>query len=236
MKSTEQIMLTVTPRQTGKHNSRAFRRSEKIPVVLYGPSVKQPHSLLMDELTVTRYAGRKFESTIFRITSTDSAINNLAVLVKAVQVHPVTRRPEHVDLYAVDMTKEIRVRIEIRLEGKPAGLAEGGMLQAIVRELEIECLPTAIPEFIAADVSELGVGDSLHVYDLKLPAGIKVITGSEQTIATVNILAEEVAAPVVTAAVEGATATAAGAAAPAAGAAAAPGAAAPAADKGAAKK
>lgn len=219
MKNTQQIELTVTPRHTGKHNSRAARRASQVPAVLYGPGVTNSN-LLLDALTVTKYSGRKFESTIFRLKSDDSALNNKAVLLKAIQTHPVSRRPVHVDCYAVDMSKPIRVKIELRLEGKPIGLTEGGLLQAVLRELEIECLPTAIPEFITVDVSNLGVGDSLHVYDLKPGEGIRVITLANQTIATCNVAAEEAPAAAAPVAAEGA-APAAGAAAPAAGAAAA---------------
>lgn len=217
-----QTEIPVYSRTTGKHHSRASRIAEKIPAVIYGPKV-QNTSLLADELMVRKFGGRKFESTIFKLKSDDSKLNGQAVLFKSVQVHPVSRRPVHVDFYAVDMTKPIRVRVEIRLEGKPIGLAEGGLLQAVVRELEIEVLPTEIPEFVTADVSNLRVGDSLHVSDIAVVPGVKVITRSEQTIATVAVIAEEAATPIV------AAATAEGApAAPAAGAAAA--AAAPAAD------
>jgi large subunit ribosomal protein L25 len=233
----QQIEITVTPRQTGKHNSRAFRLENKVPAVIYGAG-KENTNLLTDALSVTKYGGRKFESTIFKLKSEDGKLNGQAVLFKDVQFHPVTRRPVHVDFYAVDMNKPIRVNIEVKLEGKPIGLADGGMLQAVVREVEVEVLPTQIPEFLAADVSDLGVGDSLHVSDLKIPQGVRVITRGEQTLATVVIIAEEVVAPVVVAAVPGAEG-----AAPAAGAAAAPGAApaagaaaAPAADAKGAKK
>jgi large subunit ribosomal protein L25 len=218
----QQIEITVSPRQTGKHNSRASRIDQKVPAVIYGAGVENVN-LLTDALSVIRYGGRKFESTIFKLKSDDKKLNGQAVLFKDVQVHPVTRRPLHVDFYAVDMTKPIRVNIEVKLEGKPIGLADGGMLQAVVREIEVEVLPTQIPEFLTADVSDLGVGDSLHVSDLKIPQGVKVLTRGEQTICTVVVIAEEVVAPV--AAAVDPTAPAAAGAAPAAGAAAAPGAA-----------
>lgn len=214
----EKISLKVTTRETGKHHSRQNRIKQLIPAVLYGPKTK-PVNLMIDELTVTRYAGRKFEATIFGLQSDNAELAKMNVLIKDVQVHPVNRRPQHVDLYAVDMTKTIRVSIGLRFEGKPIGLADGGLLQALLREIEVECLPTDIPEEFVADVSNLGVGDALHVSDLTAPAGVKIISAQTLTIATVNILAEE-AAPVVAAVADPAAA-----AAPAAGAPAAPGAA-----------
>lgn len=218
MKTSDKINLKVSTRETGKHHSRQNRLKALIPTVLYGPKTK-PINLMMDELTVTRYAGRKFESTIFGLQADDAELAKTNVLIKDVQVHPVTRRPQHVDLYAVDMTQAIRVNVGIRFEGKPIGLTEGGLLQILLRELEIECLPTDIPEEFVADVTNLGVGDALHVSDLTAPQGVKIISSQTLTIATVNILAEE-AAPVAAAAADPAAA-----AAPAAGAPAAPGAA-----------
>ena len=129
----------------------------------------------------------------------------------------MTRRPQHVDFFALDLKKAVRVNVEIKLEGKPLGLAEGGLLNVVNRQIEIECLPTDIPESITADISNLGLGDALHVYDLKIPAGLKVLSATELTIAVVNVQEEEVVAAV---AVDAAAAPAAGAAAPAAGAAA----------------
>lgn len=216
MKKNEKIELKVMTRETGKHHSRQNRLKQLIPAVLYGPKAK-PINLLMDELTVTRYQGRKFESTIFGLITDNDQIAKTQVLIKDVQVHPVSRRPQHVDLYAVDMTKAIRVSVGIRFEGKALGLASGGLLQLLLRELDIECLPTDIPEEFVADVSHLDVGDALHVSDLTAPTGVKIISAQTLTIATVNILAEEAVAVV--------AATPEAAAAPAAGAAAAPGAA-----------
>ena len=223
----EKIDIPVTSRQAGKHNSRSSRVAGKIPAVVYGPKT-EPMNVLADELTVRRYTGRRFESTIFALSSTDSKMNKLNVILRDIQVHPVTRRPLHVDFYAPDMTKPVRVSIEVRLEGKPIGTADGGVLEQTTREIEIEVLPTDIPEFISADVSELGVGDALHVSDLKVPAGVRMISALTLTLATVAVPKEEVVAPVAE--------VAAAAAAPAAGGApAAPGAA-PAAAAAPAKK
>ncbi|HVK62001.1 MAG TPA: 50S ribosomal protein L25 [Bdellovibrionales bacterium] len=224
----EKIEIPVKSRESGKHNSRTSRAAGLIPGVVYGPK-NEPINVLIEELTVRRFTGRKFESTIFGLKSDDSKVNKLNVIVRDVQVHPVNRRPLHVDFYAPDMTKPVRVAVELRLDGKPAGLSEGGVLEHLLRQVEIEVLPTDIPEFIIADVSELGLGDALHVSDLKVSAGVKMISMPSLTIATVSIpKEEEVAAPV-------AAAEAAPGAAPAAGAAAAPGAApaaaAPAGDK-----
>lgn len=221
--------LPVEKRTPGKHFSRALRASAKVPAVVYGAKI-QPQSIQADLGVIERV--RKLtlhENPIFKLKSNDAAIDGVNVMVKTIDVHPVTRKPVHVDLYALDMTQSIRVYVQLKFEGKPLGLADGGSFQIVAREIEVECLPTAIPDSLSIDVSHLGVNDSVHVYDLKLPDGVKAISGQDLTLATVAVIAEEVAAAPVAAA---AAAPAAGAAAPAADAKAA----APAADKGGAKK
>lgn len=215
--------LNIEPRTTGKHFSRALRRDRKIPAVVYGSST-EPKSVYIDESSVVRYNVRAYENALFNLKSSDAKLGGVVALIKEVIVHPVTRRPQHVDLFALDLKKAVRISIEVKLEGKPVGIADGGLLNVVNRQIEIECLPTEIPENIVVDISGLGVGDALHVSDLKIPAGVKVISAPELTIAVVNLFVEEVvAAPTADAAAApaaGAAAPAAGAAAPAAGAAA----------------
>ncbi|PIS11405.1 MAG: 50S ribosomal protein L25 [Bdellovibrio sp. CG10_big_fil_rev_8_21_14_0_10_47_8] len=221
----QRFELNVEARETGKSTSRALRRGRKIPAVIYGAI--EPKNISIDEGAVKKYHVRAFENSLFNLKSDDSKLNNIVVLMKEVVVHPLTRRPQHVDLFALDLKKAVRIFVEIKLEGKPIGLAEGGLLNVVNRQLEIECLPTAIPENITVDISGLGIGDALHVSDLKTPAGVKVLSAPELTVAVVNLFVEEVVEPTAAAA-DAATATAAGGAA-AAGAA-------PAKDAGAAKK
>jgi large subunit ribosomal protein L25 len=212
------IEVTVENRKPGKHFSRGLRKAEKIPAVVYGPKIKNL-MISLPQKEVEKYNKLAFENSIFVFKSTDPQLNNLKVLKKDVVVHPVTRRPLHLDFYALDLTKAVRVFVEIRFTGRSAGVKEGGVLNAVRRDVEIECLPTAIPQFLALDVTDVGLGDSLHCSDLVIPEGMKLITLPTETLCAVSIVEEIKAAPVV-AAVDPAAA-----AAPAAGAAAAPGAA-----------
>lgn len=222
----ERVDIPVTTRTAGKHHSRGSRIAGQIPAVVYGPKT-EPVNVLTDEILIRKYQGSKFESTIFNLKSDDAKLNKVSVILRSVQVHPVTRRPVHIDFYAPDMSKPVRVNVGLRLDGKPIGLSEGGVLEHIVRDVEIEVLPNDIPEFLTVDVSAMGLGDAMHVSDLVVAKGIKVLALPTMTIATVSVPKEEVAAPVAAA-----TPDAAAGAAPAAGAAApAAGAAAPAADK-----
>lgn len=230
----QRIELNVEARTTGRAEARGLRVNKMVPGVIYGAIENAHISLHVND--VLKYNARAYENALLNIKSSNVKLNGKVALIKAVHVNPLTRRPEHVDLFALDMTKQVRVSVEIRLEGKAIGLAEGGLLNIVARQVEVECLPTEIPDFIIADVSNLGVGDSIHASELTIPAGVKMISRPELTIAAVVEQAEEEAAvtPAAGAAAPaaGAAAPAAGAAAPAAGAKAAPAAAkAPAAKK-----
>lgn len=213
------LSIDVGTREPGKGLSR-MRKQKTIPAVVYGPNMKNIN-LTLTENDAVRYNRHGYENAIITFKSSDSTLNGLKVLKKSVSIHPVSRKPIHFDFFAPDMTKSIRVSVELRFEGKPIGLADGGIFNTVRRDIEIECLPTEIPDFITADVSNLGVDDSLHVSDIQIPAGIKLITSLEETVATVSIVSEEAPTAVVTtdaAAAPGATAAAgAPGAAPAAG-------------------
>lgn len=212
----QRIELTVEPRQVGKHNSRALRRDRKVPAIIYGAT--ENSNLFVHEGDIVRYHTRAYENALFNLKSTDKNANGKVVLMKAVDIHPLSRRPQHVDFFALDLSKTVRVSVEVKPEGKPIGLSEGGLLNLVNRQIEIECLPTDIPDFITVDVSNLGIGDAIHVSDLVVPKGAKVISGAELTVAVVN-LAEEEAVAATPAADAAAAPAAGGAAAPAAGAA-----------------
>ncbi len=223
MQKANRFDLNVESRQAGRAGSRALRVQKKVPAVVYG-AVKTPITLSIAENTVIKYKARAFENALFNLQSTEKSLNNIVVLMKDVAVHPLTRRPIHVDLFALDLTKTVRVFVEVRIEGKAIGIAEGGLLNVVTREIEVECLPTEIPEAFVVDVSGLNVNESIHVGALKAPAGVKILSSTELTVAVCNLFVEEAAAPVADAAAAPAAAApaaggkAAAAAAPAAGA------------------
>lgn len=207
MAQTEKIEIPVSLRQAGKHHSRQARKMGRVPAVVYGPKT-EPVNVLTDEITIRKFQGSKFESVIFTLKSDDASLDKKPVILRDIQFHPVTRRPVHVDFYAPDMTKPVRVSVEVRLEGKPAGLSEGGVLEHLLRNIEIEVLPNNIPEFITVDVSHLGLGQALHVSDLKVEDGIRIISLPTLTVATVAVPKEEAAAAEGAAAPEAAAAAA----------------------------
>lgn len=212
----ERIELSADARTIGKSQSRALRKAGKVPAVVYGSSKNA--NIYVEEKVIKKYNTRAYENALYTLKSPAKEINDLVVLMKDISVHPLSQKPVHVDFYAIDLKKPLRVFVEVKLEGKPIGLSEGGLLNVVTREVEVECLPTEIPESITVDVSNLGVGQAIHVSDLVIPTGAKMISLGHLTVAVVNKEAEEKAAAPTEAAAAAAPAATTAAAAPAAAA------------------
>lgn len=203
----QRIELNLKTREAGRANSRELRNNKMVPAVIYG-AVK-PINAAIHVNDVIKYNSMAYENALLNLKSEDTAINGKVALLKEVTVHPLTRVPQHVDLFALDMNKSIRVFVEVKVEGKAIGLSEGGLLNIVARQVEVECLPTEIPEALSIDISDLGVGESVHADKLTMPKGAKLISAPELTIATIVEQREEEAAPVAAAAAPAAAAAAA---------------------------
>lgn len=168
---------------TGSGVAKKVRAAGRIPAVLYGPG-ETPITLdfaLPDFMHI--YHGGHGENVLVDLKV--DANEAKKVLFREVQRDPVTEAILHVDLLHVSLTKKIRVRVPVHLEGIANGVKnEGGIMQFVMREVEIECLPTNIPETIDIDVSEMGIHDAIHVGDL--PAGdFEYIDDHARTVASV---------------------------------------------------
>jgi large subunit ribosomal protein L25 len=226
-----EIEITVQNRNPKGLSTIKVRKQHLVPGIVYGSLMKQSVPFSASEKVLKKYTGHSFENVIFTLKSEDKALNDLKVIVKHCDTHPITRMPLHVDFMAIDMNKPIRVPVELRFVGKAEGLTSGGSVQAVMRDLEVWVLPTQIPTHIEVDVTPLSIGDSLHINDLKLPAGVKPASNDNLTVVTCVYIKEETivaAAPTAAAAEpevigkgkkpEEGAAAAAGAKAPAAGA------------------
>jgi len=117
-------------------------------------------------------------------------------LVKEMQFHPITGEVVHTDLYEVDLNARIQVRVPLHFVGKAVGVVRGGILQPIAREIEVECLPLDIPEFFNVEVGALDIGDSIHIGDLPMPEGVRVVDESNfPLVAVVPPTVEEAPTP-----------------------------------------
>ena len=181
------VALTAQSRkETGKGSARTLRRQALIPAVFYGPEVDPVHlSLNYRDLEKLIKTGAGENVIIdLAIETGESPLIHRAML-KEIQQDPVKQTILHVDLYEISMDKKIEVEVPITLTGTAKGVSEGGILQQVTRTLEISCLPDNIPDAFELEVSELDIGDSLHVSNLKIPEGIEVLVEEELTIATV---------------------------------------------------
>jgi len=189
--------LTVTPREgVGKSVARRLRRSGKTPGILYGgPS---PVNIAVDPREVFRIIhGHEGSTQLLRVTFAGSKDSRMVIL-RDLQLDPVSEDLVHVDLQEVNMDKPIQVTVALRHVGEPIGVRDTqGILEMVLREVQVSCLPANIPEDIKADVSNLAIGDVLTVAELAVPEGVRVLTDRAQAVATVAPPAvEEVAAPV----------------------------------------
>jgi len=117
--------------------------------------------------------------------------STLQYLIKEVQYDHLGIQPIHIDLMRVDVDERVRVSVQVELRGVPKGVTEGGTLDQLLSEVEIECLALAIPEKLQMLVSHLGIGEFLYVKDLELPDGVSALTDGDHPVATVRVLVEE---------------------------------------------
>jgi large subunit ribosomal protein L25 len=182
----ETLEIQVEAREVGsKRQARRIRRDGKIPGVFYGPKTSPVPLELNKKEFSNRVAGLE-GSHLVRLKSGSTALADRVALVKEMQYHPITGEVIHTDLYEVDLTARIQVRVPLHFVGKAAGVVRGGILQPIVREIEVECLPLDIPEFFNVEVSALDIGDSVHIEELPMPEGVTVV--SESNLALVSVV------------------------------------------------
>lgn len=181
----ETLEIEVEPREVGsKRQARRLRRDGKIPGVLYGPKTPPVPLELSKKEFSSRVAGLE-GSHLVRLKSESPALAAKVALVKEMQHHPITGEVMHTDLYEVDLTAKIQVRVPLHFVGKAAGVVRGGILQPIVREIEVECLPMDIPEFFNVEVSALDIGDAVHIQALRMPEGVAAIYETDFALVTV---------------------------------------------------
>lgn len=181
----EKVALKASLREkSGKGVARSLRREGSIPAVLYSGGGSTLLSLDPHELL--KRVGSGHRSGILVSLQIDSpGKGEKTAILKDMQWDPIKGTLLHVDLFEVAMDKPIRVKVPLRLSGTPAGVKDGGILQFIMREVEIECLPAMIPDAITVDASSLGVGGHFYVKDLSGLAGITVHEEEDQAILSI---------------------------------------------------
>jgi len=179
------ITLNVQPRELGKKAVKAVRREGNVPCVLYGSHTEPIHfSVPVLDLRPLIHSSETY-LVAFAMDGKE-----YECIVKTVDFHPVSNVPLHLDFQALTRGEAITVPVPIRLVGMAAGVKDGGNLSQPLFELEVRCLPKDIPGHISLDVSELNIGDSVHVSDIGLTGEIELLTDLARTI--VNVAAPRV--------------------------------------------
>lgn len=186
---------------TGKGAARKLRAAQMIPGVIYGHN-REPLALSMSSRELDRLLDRiAAETTVVELTI-DGAMSR--TLIREIQRHPFKREVLHVDFLELVAGEKVTVDLPIVLVGTPEGVrTSGGILDQILREISIEVDPVNMPSHIELDVSQLGINDSLHVSDLKVPEGVEILVDAESTVCVVAPPHAEEAPPAPEAGAEG---------------------------------
>jgi large subunit ribosomal protein L25 len=190
------ITVAAEPRESrGKNEARRLRVKGFAPAVLYGANEPAVAVAVSPKEVNKILHSNTGHNTIFNLALQGGA--EVPVMIVDWQRDPVKETLLHVDLKRIDLSKRIAVKVRVHMTGEAKGVKiQGGLLEAITREVEVECLPDEIPESFTVDVTELMIGNNLRASDIPLTGTMKLVSAPEQVLAhVVTMKAEEVAAP-----------------------------------------
>ncbi len=168
----------------GKSGVRQVREAGRTPAVVYGKG-EESLAISLDSRELDGVLRQHGGTFVLDLTVEGPENRDFKTIIKEMQRDPVTSRILHVDLMHVSMSQVIHLKVPVHLTGMASGVKEGGILEHLCREVEIECQAARIPEALRIDVSEMAIGDSLHVVDLEAPAGVTILTPESRVIAAV---------------------------------------------------
>jgi len=192
----EKRELVIRPRDgVGKGNAKRLRRAGHVPAILYGGA--EPIKVAVAPRDIYRLIHGHEGSTQLLSVAFEGTSGSRMAIIRDLQYDPVSEDLIHVDLQEVAMDRAIQVSVAVHHVGEAVGVKETlGILEMILREVQVSCLPGNIPELLEADVTNLHIGDVLTVKDLKAPEGVRILNDANQAVATVAPpAAEEAAAP-----------------------------------------
>ncbi|PLX79650.1 MAG: 50S ribosomal protein L25 [Desulfuromonas sp.] len=177
--------LTVKQRaESGKGAARSLRREERIPAVVYGKELGNCAISLDPKELKKAIATEAGWNTLITLKG-DGPFDGKQVILKDMQVEAIRRNPIHADFHAIDMKQDVTVMVPVSVVGKSEGEKLGGGLEIVRHELEVVCLPTNIPASFEIDVTEMNIGDVVHVEDIDVPEGVVIPHDVNFTVVTV---------------------------------------------------
>jgi len=196
----EEILLEVEVREEiGRGKVKHLRDAGFIPAVVYAAEKGTQAIKINRRQFLQLLHQHHLENAVINIKVKDEKKKSRACLIKEIQYEPVGGEIVHLDFNEISLTKNIKVNVPVATVGEPAGVKmEGGSLEHILWEIEVECLPTDIPRDIKVDVSQLKIGDSIHIKDITFPSNIKVLNSPDAIVLSVAapVKEEVVAEPV----------------------------------------
>ncbi len=178
--------------RTGKEYVKKLRKDGLLPAVLYGPHLKKSLPLEVDMKELRSFLSQSDKAKIITLEITDQKTDKQHnVIIKDSQWDLIKGDLQHLDFYAVTRGETVTTTVPISFVGKSQGEKIGGIVEHLVRELDLECLPKDLPSIIEVDITPLGLGDSLSVGDVKVPSGIKVLTHPQEVVVSVVLPAKE---------------------------------------------
>ncbi len=194
----EQAVLNIELREkAGKGICRRLRKSGMVPAVVYGKGMDPVPAAVSAKELMTAIAGEGGRNHIITLKG-DKVLDGKLVIVSDLLRDCLKGSPLHVDLHKISLEEKVKVSVQVSLVGTSAGVKEGGMLDFAMHAVEIECLATQIPEHMEVDVTDLKIGDSFHISDLVVPAGMKVLNDPKATVVSILGKVMEEVAPVET--------------------------------------
>lgn len=189
----EKIKIEVEHRdKTGKGAAKKLRREGYVPAVVYSGDTNSVLSIPVNSLKLLRSAHFSESVVIDMDITGGQKTESMSVFIKSIQFHPLTEKVIHIDFLKVSLTEKIKVHVPVILKGEAKGVKEGGgILDQILRELEIEGLPLDIPEKIEVDISGLEISQSLHISDLNIAGNLKIVTDPQLAVVVLTTKEEE---------------------------------------------
>ena len=171
--------------KVGKEINKKFRREGIVPGVLYSPHDKENLLFKIKTIDLSKVLSDKAHGLIdLEINDGETKVSRLAI-IKNVQYNWLKKQIVHVDFYGVTLKEKLTLEVDIELLGEPIGIKDGGILQVELRKVEIECLPSHLPDSFKVDVSSLEVGDHISVGEMEVPEGVKVLTELDRIVVAV---------------------------------------------------
>lgn len=178
----QKVLHAEVREERGKGPAGRLRRGGRIPAVVYGHQSTTAVSISAREFTKAFHTISESQIVDLKVGEADHQ-----VLIKDYSEDIRTGEILHIDFYEIEKGRKLRTHIAIELKGSPIGVRTGGVLEHLLYELDIECLPKDLPEHMAVDISALETGDSLHVSEIPVPDGVRILNNPEQTVVAITV-------------------------------------------------